>query len=108
MSFGELSSVGQPDEAFKQYNDGLLMCMCCDKCKAFKAYPNDFLDTNAKLNENRKDDKFLSSECLMEKSQKVCDIESYSMVKWSCSITYYGVTPEAIHTHEMTERHIKA
>ena len=108
VTFGELSSVEQPDETLKQYNDGLLMCMCCDKCKVFKAYPNGFLDTYGKLNENRKDGKFLCSECLMDKSQKVCDIKSYSMVKCSCGVTYYGATQEAIHKHETSERHIKA
>ena len=73
--------------------------------KKFKAYPNGFLDTYGKLNENRKDGKFLCSECLMDKSQKVCDIKSYSMVKCSCGVTYYGATPEAIHKHETSERH---
>ena len=44
----------------------------------------------------------------MDKSQKVCDIKSYSMVKCSCGVTYYGATPEAIHKHESSTRHIKA
>jgi hypothetical protein len=44
----------------------------------------------------------------MDKSQKVCDIKAYSMVKSSCGVTYFGATPEAIHKHETSERHIKA
>ena len=108
VNFGELSSVEQPDETLKKYNDGLLICLCCSKCKVFKAYPNGYLDTYGKLNENRVNNKDICSECIMEKSQKVCNIKSYSMVKCSCGVSYYGATQEAIHKHETSTRHIKA
>ena len=48
------SSVEQPDEILKKYNGGLLICLCCSKCNVMKAYPNGFLDTYGRLNENRK------------------------------------------------------
>jgi hypothetical protein len=65
VTFGELSSVEQPDETLKKYNDGLLICLCCSKCKVFKAYPNGYLDTYGKLNENRVNNKDICSECIM-------------------------------------------
>ncbi len=74
----------------------------------FKAYPNGYLDTSARLNENRTNNKDICSECLMAKSQIVTDSMSCNMVKCSCGVTYYGTTIEARNKHESSPRHIKA
>ena len=103
-----ISCVEQPDETLKKYNGGLLTCLECSRCKVNKAYPNGYLDTYGRLNENRVNNKDICSECLLDKSKKVCDSISCNMVKCSCGVTYYGATPEAIHKHETSERHIKA
>ena len=108
VSFGELSSVEQPDENLMKYNGGLLISLCCSKCRVFKAYPNDYLDTYGRLNENRINNKDVCSECLMVKSQIVTDSMSCNMVKCSCGVTYYGATIEARNKHESSSRHIKA
>ena len=108
VSFGELSSVEQPIENLKKLNDGLLICLCCSKCRVFKAYPNDYLDTYGRLNENRIDNKDVCSECLLTRSQQIIDCMSCNMVKCSCGVTYYGATFEARQKHESSPRHIKA
>jgi hypothetical protein len=108
VSFGELSSVEQPIENLKKYNNGLLICLCCSKCRVFKAYPNDYLDTYGRLNENRIDNKDICSECLLTRSQQIIDSMSCNMVKCSCGVTYYGATIEARNKHESSSRHIKA
>ena len=87
---------------------GLLICLCCSKCRVFKAYPNGYLDTYGRLNENRIDNKDVCSECLLTRSQQVTDSISYNMVKCPCGVTYYGATFEARHKHETSPRHIKA
>ena len=108
VSFGELSSVEQPDERLKQYNDGLLICLCCSQCRVFKAYPNNYLDTYGRLNENRTNDKDICSECVKEKSEKVIDCRLSNMVKCKCGIKYYCATIEARQKHEVSEKHINA
>jgi len=108
VTFGELSSVEQPDETLKKYHNGLLICLCCSKCKVFKAYPNGYLDSYGRLNENRIDKKDICSECLLTRSQLVSESMSCNMVKCACGVLYYGATFEAIHKHETSPRHIKA
>jgi hypothetical protein len=108
VSFGTLSCVEQPDETLKKYNGGLLTCLICSRCKIIKAYPNGFLDTYGRLNENRVDNKDICSECLTEKSRKVCENISCNMVKCKCGVSYYGATFEARQKHEASTRHIKA
>ena len=108
VSFGTLSCVEQPDETLKKYNGGLLTCLICSRCKIIKAYPNGFLDTYGRLNENRVNNKDICSECLTEKSRKVCENISCNMVKCKCGVSYYGATFEARQKHEASTRHIKA
>ncbi len=98
MSFEELLFVEQPVETLKKYNDGILICLCCSKCRAFKAYPNDYLDTYGRLND-------ICSECLKE---KVIDCRLSNMIKCTCGIKYYCATFEARQKHEASEKHINA
>jgi hypothetical protein len=108
VSFGELSSVEQPDEILKKYNGGLLTCLICSHCNVMKAYPNGYLDTYGRLNENRTSNKDVCNECIYEKSQKEIDNRLCNMVKCKCGIKYYGATHEAKQKHEKSEKHLKA
>lgn len=105
---GRLSSVEQPDEILKKYNGGLLTCLICSHCNVMKAYPNGYLDTYGRLNENRTSSKDVCSECIYEKSQKEIDNRLCNMVKCKCGIKYYGATHEAKLKHEASEKHLKA
>ena len=105
---GRLSSVEQPDEILKKYNGGLLTCLICSHCNVMKAYPNGYLDTYGRLNENRTSNKDVCSECIYEKSQKEIDNRLCNMVKCKCGIKYYGATHEAKLKHEASEKHLKA
>ena len=105
---GRLSSVEQPDEILKKYNGGLLTCLICSHCSVMKAYPNGYLDTYGRLNENRINDKDVCTECLMEKSQNIIENRLCNMIKCKCGIKYYGATHEATQKHEKSEKHLKA
>ena len=104
--FGDHLAVEQPNEILKKYNKGFLTHLCCFKCKIIKAYPNGFVNSYNKLNEEKEND--ICTECTQFRSQKDIDNKSCNMVKCACGVLYYGATFEGIHKHESSPRHIKA